>query len=366
MARLPQPGKNAGNWGDMLNDFLLVEHEEDGSLRLSGSLSAKYTKPSAGIPFSDLSSEIQTRFSDIDSELQALLQEIETPTKLVASVNGRSGSVTLTASDVGLSNVTDDAQLKAADLDTDNTLAGDSNAKVPSQKAVKSYVDTKIASVPSPQDASSVTKGQLKLTGDLGGTADNPTVKFSNDTLHVLKAGDTITGSLTFSDSTASTKTIIDLQNNGTSRFNATNLGTVTITAASGDALTIDSSNPANTIVRLKNKGAEKGALYNISGSTDVTLRSQGDLVLVANNAATASSFRLSSTSVGFSDGLNFAVGTTTGTKFGTTSTQKLGFFGATPVVRPTVSGSRSSGAALTSLLSTLATLGIITDATTA
>lgn len=355
MARLPQPGKDAGNWGDMLNEFLLVEHEVDGSLRTSGSLGTKYTMPSSGIPFSDLSNDLQT-----------LLQEIETPTKLVASVNGRSGSVALTASDVGLSNVTDDAQLKAADLDTDESLTGESNAKVPSQKAVKRYVDTKFASVPSPQDASSVVKGQLKLTGDLAGTADSPTVKFTNDTLHVLKAGDTITGTLNFSDSSASTKTIIDLQNNGTSRFTVVNTGNVTVTASTGDALTVDASNPANTIIRLKNKGIERGALYNVSGATDVVLRGQNDLVLMANNSGTASSFRLSSTSVGFSDGLNFAVGTTTGTKFGTTSTQKLGFFGATPIVRPTVSGSRATGAALTSLLTTLAALGIITDATTA
>jgi hypothetical protein len=36
-------------------------------------------------------------------------------------------------------------------------------------------------------------------------------------------------------------------------------------------------------------------------------------------------------------DGVNLAFGTTTGTQIGTASTQKLGFFGATPVVRPSV-----------------------------
>lgn len=34
-------------------------------------------------------------------------------------------------------------------------------------------------------------------------------------------------------------------------------------------------------------------------------------------------------------DGSDIAVGSTTGTKIGTAATQKLGFFGATPVVRP-------------------------------
>jgi hypothetical protein len=42
-----------------------------------------------------------------------------------------------------------------------------------------------------------------------------------------------------------------------------------------------------------------------------------------------------------------------------------IGFFGATPVARPTVTGSRASGAALADLLAKLAALGLINDATT-
>lgn len=43
-----------------------------------------------------------------------------------------------------------------------------------------------------------------------------------------------------------------------------------------------------------------------------------------------------------------------------------LGFFGVTPVARPTVTGSRASGAALQSLLTALASLGLIIDGSTA
>ncbi|MFI2620410.1 hypothetical protein [Streptomyces sp. NPDC018584] len=43
-----------------------------------------------------------------------------------------------------------------------------------------------------------------------------------------------------------------------------------------------------------------------------------------------------------------------------------LGFYGATAVAKPTVSGSRGGNAALTSLLTALAQLGLITDTTTA
>lgn len=60
-------------------------------------------------------------------------------------------------------------------------------------------------------------------------------------------------------------------------------------------------------------------------------------------------------------------LGTTTGTKFGTSTTQKLGFFNSTPVVQPTVSGARNdTEAALASLLTALDTLGLINDTTTA
>jgi hypothetical protein len=43
----------------------------------------------------------------------------------------------------------------------------------------------------------------------------------------------------------------------------------------------------------------------------------------------------------------------------------QVGFFGATPASKPTVTGSRGGNAALASLLTALATLGLITDGTT-
>ena len=40
MARLPEPGGDNGSWGSILNDFLNTEHNPDGTLKQSGSLSA--------------------------------------------------------------------------------------------------------------------------------------------------------------------------------------------------------------------------------------------------------------------------------------------------------------------------------------
>lgn len=44
----------------------------------------------------------------------------------------------------------------------------------------------------------------------------------------------------------------------------------------------------------------------------------------------------------------------------------KAGFFGATPIVRPTVTGAKGGNAALASLITALATLGLITDGSSA
>lgn len=48
-----------------------------------------------------------------------------------------------------------------------------------------------------------------------------------------------------------------------------------------------------------------------------------------------------------------------------TTNDSKLGFFNTPPVAKPTVTGAKGGNAALTSLLTKLANLGLITDSTT-
>jgi hypothetical protein len=47
-------------------------------------------------------------------------------------------------------------------------------------------------------------------------------------------------------------------------------------------------------------------------------------------------------------------------------SGKQVGFYGTTPASKPTVSGSRGGNEALESLLTALATLGLITDSTSA
>lgn len=90
MARLPQPGGDTGNWGVILNDFLTQSHQADGTLR-TGVVAAAQIQDG-------VISETK-----LDAAAQAKLNSGGTAG--VISVNARSGAVTLTKADVGLSNV---------------------------------------------------------------------------------------------------------------------------------------------------------------------------------------------------------------------------------------------------------------------
>jgi hypothetical protein len=96
-----------------------------------------------------------------------------------------------------------DAKENSANKSTTTTL-GTSDVLFPTQKAVKTYVDTQIASA-TIADADATTKGKLKLAGDLTGTADLPavasgaitTTKLANDAVTSAKIVD---GTITVSD----------------------------------------------------------------------------------------------------------------------------------------------------------------------
>lgn len=87
--RLPNPGSDQGQWGQILNDYLSVEHNADGTLKKATDIAAKYTKPSTGIPAGDLSTAVQTSLTKADSSVQS-----------VNAIFPNSGNITLNANDV--------------------------------------------------------------------------------------------------------------------------------------------------------------------------------------------------------------------------------------------------------------------------
>lgn len=157
MARLPTPGGDAGDWGDILNAFLEVSHNNDGTLgsnivdtpqikngavtnvkldtptqtQLAQAASA-YQKPGAGIPKTDLVSSVQTSLGTADTSVQ--------------TVNSKPGpTVTLTAGDVGAAS--------AADLSTETSRAEAAEALL-APLASPALTGTPTAPTPATNDSS--------------------------------------------------------------------------------------------------------------------------------------------------------------------------------------------------------------------
>jgi hypothetical protein len=118
-------------------------------------------------------------------------------------------------------------------------------------------------------------------------------------------------------------------------------------TATETYGLEIDPGVTGNvTIIGLRNSGGKLGS------SKLAAVGKTGKLVLVEHVLGTAD-FRLARG--------NLVVG---GGNLSHSAGGKVGFYGATAAAKPTVSGSKAGNAALTSLVHALATLGLVTDAT--
>lgn len=125
--RLPQVGSDEGQWGQLLNDYLTVEHNADGTLKKSDDIDAKYEKPSSGIPASDLASGVQ-------GDLQKGASSVQT----VNGVAPTAGAVTLTAASLSAIPTSDKAAANGvATLDSSSKLQ---TAQLPTTAALKTDV----------------------------------------------------------------------------------------------------------------------------------------------------------------------------------------------------------------------------------
>lgn len=165
MARLPQPGGDEGQWGNVLNEYLLVGHNSDGTVK--------------GLPSGGSTNQVLAKASSTTNDTVWV-----TPSGgggAVSSVNGQTGAVVLDADSIsdtstthkfttaanitklaGIeanADVTDAANVAAsgAVMEADTTTASmnfvideDSMAsnlatKVPTQQSTKAYVDAGLA-----------------------------------------------------------------------------------------------------------------------------------------------------------------------------------------------------------------------------
>ncbi len=375
MARLPVPGSDNGTWGDILNEYLAVGHNTDGSLK--NVVHATGDESIGGTKTFVLSPKVPTPTASTDAATKAYVDSVATGgapdatstvkgiIKLTGDLGGTASSPTvpglaskqasstdltaiaaltptnddvlqrkagawtnrtpaqlktdlsLTKSDVGLSNVDntsdankpvstatqtaldlklDDSQLdvdgtlttnsdtkipsqkavktyvdtglatkqaslgytaeNAANKDTDTTLAANSDTKYPSQKAIKTYVDNSVTSATVP-DATSLVKGKVQLTNDFGGTAAAPTVVATHlsSALPVAQGG---TGAATLTGL---------VKGNGTSAM-------TTVTAPSG---TIVGDTDTQT---LTNKTLTSPIISSISNTGTITLPTSTDTLV--------------------------------------------------------------------------------------
>ena len=85
MPRLPNPGSDNNQWGDILNDFLGVEHNSDGTLKSTGSLAAKESTANKGAA---------TGYPSLDSSAKVPIAQLPTGTTASTVVIGNDSRVT--------------------------------------------------------------------------------------------------------------------------------------------------------------------------------------------------------------------------------------------------------------------------------
>jgi hypothetical protein len=209
-----------------------------------------------------------------DLSLPALDARYVSTTGAVTSVAGRTGAVVLAESDI--TNLTTDLAAKAALASptfTGTPAAPTATAGTNTTQLATTAFVTSAISAATPADATTSSKGVIQLAGDLGGTAAAPT-------------------NLQFTDVTDSTKKgVLSLANATT--------GTTQTYVLPGVGTTLVGTAGAQTI-----SGNKTFSGTTTIGTTTVT------------------------------DATNITFGTTTGTQIGTSTTQKIGFFGTTPAAQ--------------------------------
>lgn len=104
MARLPQPGGDNGDWGNILNDFLSQSLKNDGLVK-DNAVTANTIAPGAVISAAIATESVSK--TKLSPSLQSSIDKAESAlqTAPVTSVAGKVNAVTLTSTDVGLNNV---------------------------------------------------------------------------------------------------------------------------------------------------------------------------------------------------------------------------------------------------------------------
>ena len=214
-------------------------------------LSSKYVKPLTGIPATDLNSDVQISLSKADNAVQT-----ETDPTVPAWAK-ESTKPSYTASEVGLGNVTNDAQVKRTEMGVANGVATlDNGGKVPSSQ-LPSYVDDVLE-----YDSKSV----FPATGEGGkiyiDTSNNTSWRWTGSTYAQTK-GDLVIGTTT--GSAADGGVVNSHVNNTTVHITANERNTWNAKQdAISDLATIRTNASTGAGLKSKVDGIDAGAQVNV------------------------------------------------------------------------------------------------------
>lgn len=131
MARLPTPGSDSGQWGDILNEFLEVAHNSDGTLKAGGGVA-----PHAATHKGDGSDPIAVATTSV-----AGLMSASDKTKLDGVATGADVTNATTVNAAGAVMESDTSTVSMQFVVDEDNMASNSATKVPTQQSVKAYVD---------------------------------------------------------------------------------------------------------------------------------------------------------------------------------------------------------------------------------
>lgn len=163
-------------------------------------------------------------------------------------------------------------------------------------------------------------------------TGSGTTTQTVSEKMRLLTSGNgrLIIGSVTSIPNTADGITLRGdtARNVIVSRHSTSNTAGVTLTVQSGGATSAATDKAAGNLILAT--GLSTGA-----GAGSILLQTTGNTAGSTSDNSLTTRLTIDVTGITPQDGLNLILGTSTGMKIGTATTQKLGFYNATPIVQP-------------------------------